>query len=143
MRDDLIEQLDKVFLTRYAERRRILNYHLKDLGGQFPGRLAPEQAAVIKILAEFGHGISVGDIVEAMVLPHANVSRTLDRLEKKGLVRRARGKNDSRQVIIRLTLEGSKLARRIIRAYESALDDIWGNYNNEEIKTILSLLNFK
>lgn len=140
MTDDIIEKLDKAFMAKYTERRKSLSKNLRALSESFPGRIAPEQAEVLKILSELGHGVPVGEISVKLESPHANITRTLDRLEKKGLVRRSRSKDDRRQVIIRITLEGSKLAAKVSELYDGALQSIWGNYSNEEKNNLLKFL---
>jgi DNA-binding MarR family transcriptional regulator len=140
MTDDIFEKLDKAFMAKYAERRKNLARNLRALSESFPGRMAPEQAEVLKILSELGHGVPVGEISAKLDLPHANVTRTLDRLEKKGLVRRSRSKNDRRQIIIRLTLGGNKLSRRMGELYNEALQSIWNKCSYEDKNYLLRIL---
>lgn len=102
--------------------------------------LTPEQSAVITILDSAGHGISTGEINEKTDLPYANTTRTLDRMEKKGLVYRSRGKADKRQIIVKLTLEGQKIARHLTEISQAFCASFWDNYTESEKRTLLELL---
>ena len=102
--------------------------------------VTPEQYLVISILAAYGHGVPVKLIAEAIDLPHPNVTRTLDRLEMKGLIRRTTGVDDRRQVIVRLTLEGSKAARRLSGIDGRLKDALWGKFTDREKELLADLL---
>lgn len=140
MENDLLMRLDKAFLTKYAQRRTVLNRHLREVGEKYPGRLAQEQASVILSLSSYGHGVAVSDIAGETDLPHANITRTLDRLEKKGIIRRTRDKTDRRQVIVRLTLEGGKIARKLELSFRKIYAAIWNAYSDGEKDAMIDLL---
>ena len=99
----------------------------------------PEQFTIIMILAEFGHGVRISEIAGAVDMPHANISRSLDRLEQKGLVLRKRG-HDRREVLVRLTLEGNKAAGRLRDVERKLQAEIWGDYDRAEQEILLKLL---
>jgi DNA-binding MarR family transcriptional regulator len=61
------------------------------------------------VLLERGE-TSVGELVDAMVLPQSTISHQLQRLEKLGLVRRRRRQSDNRSVGVTLTARGSTVA---------------------------------
>jgi DNA-binding MarR family transcriptional regulator len=54
--------------------------------------------------------VSVGELVDAMVLPQSTISHQLQRLEKLGLVRRRRRQADNRSVGVTLTARGGAVA---------------------------------
>lgn len=55
--------------------------------------------------------ISTGELAKEIFLTQATVTSILDRLEKKGLISRERGKEDKRKVWINLTSEGGELMK--------------------------------
>jgi len=150
MDNDIDRRLGTALQAKWVVRQEQLRKLLKALSppqsesrGSHPHRergFTPEQYTIISILQSFGHGVTVSEIVEGIDVPHANVTRTLDRLEKKGLIHRKRGDEDKRQMIVRLTLEGGKAARKLGEV-EKRLDEIlWGEYSFSEKQILLELL---
>jgi len=142
--------LDTLFRRKWSYRRQFLWRLLRELtkketsvkgaGSRDTTRLTPEQYDIIMVLDSFGHGVAVKEIGELIDLPHANVTRTLDRLEKKGLIRRSQGKDDKRRVIVRLTLEGTHAARRLGQLRDQLLHALWGIYSEVEQGILINLL---
>jgi DNA-binding MarR family transcriptional regulator len=64
-------------------------------------------------LAGGTRGVSCGDIGERLVVQVPDVTRLVDRLEKNGLVRRQRGSDDKRVVMIEITPRGLELMAEI------------------------------
>ncbi|HEX9728854.1 MAG TPA: MarR family transcriptional regulator [Gemmatimonadales bacterium] len=63
------------------------------------------------LLREIGDGeMSVGLLAKAVSLSQATVTGVLDRLERQELVTRRRGAADRRQVLVRVTGKGQRLA---------------------------------
>ena len=79
-------------------------------------------------------------IGEQLSWPHANVTRTLDRLEKKGIIIRARSRADRRQAEVKLTVEGTRAARRLSEITARFLDLLWNRYTDEEKRQFLDML---
>lgn len=136
MNDDVMSYLDRYLGFLWAKRQSMLRYYLKDKQ-EAPGPVhTPEQFAIVSILDAYGHGVPIRDIASQIDIPHANVSRTLDRMEKKGLIRRRRGKSDRRQVVIHLTLEGKKAARFTRSVTARLHKTMWGELSEEEAEEL-------
>lgn len=150
MEDIIDTRLDKTLARKHVERLSLLRRLLKELpvsqdtmprgSAKKPTPFTPEQYEIITILDAYGHGVTVKEIVEAIDAPHANVTRTLERLENKGLIYRARGSEDRRQVIVRLTLAGAKTARQMAKIAERLDDLLWHKLTDDEKRTLLRLL---
>ena len=56
---------------------------------------------------------TVGRLAERMQLNHNSMVELVDRCERRGLLRRVRGKSDRRQVTLSLTAEGRALLRQL------------------------------
>ncbi len=149
--DDLLDlRLDRALARKHVERLALLRRLLKELapaadaahhgGAKKAMPFTPEQYEIITILDAYGHGVTVKEIVEAIDTPHANVTRTLERLENKGLIYRARGTEDRRQMIVRLTLAGAKTARQMARIGERLDDLLWRKLTDDDKRTLLRLL---
>src|SRR5688572_11825070 len=68
--------------------------------------LSPNQYNVLRILRGAGaEGLACGEVGERMVTRDPDITRLLDRLEKRDLVRRSREKGDRRVVTARITPE--------------------------------------
>jgi DNA-binding MarR family transcriptional regulator len=91
-----------------------------------PHGITLQQYNVLRILDEAGDaGLPTLDVAERMIEQTPGVTRLLDRLEAKGLIRRERCPRDRRQHLCWLTAEGatllSGLSRRMTAAHDETL----------------------
>lgn len=88
-----------------------------------------QQWAVIGALSrpQAREGMSVGDLARFLMVSRQNITGVLERLESQGYVERARGAEDGRTRLLRLTAGGERLWQEIVppvyRYYEGALRD--------------------
>lgn len=76
--------------------------------------LSPNQYNVLRILRGAGaEGLACGEIGERMVTRDPDITRLLDRLEKRDLVKRSREKGDRRVVTARITAAGLELLKKL------------------------------
>ncbi len=76
--------------------------------------LSPAQYNVLRILRGAGpDGLSCREISERMVSRDPDMTRLLDRMEKRGLVTRERQKRDRRVVTTRVTPHGLEILERL------------------------------
>lgn len=76
--------------------------------------LSPNQYNVLRILRGAGpDGLACGEVGDRMVTRDPDITRLLDRLEKRDLVKRAREKGDRRVVTARITPAGLDLLKRL------------------------------
>jgi DNA-binding MarR family transcriptional regulator len=79
-----------------------------------PAGITPEQYHVLRILEDAGSaGIQLSAVAERSPAGDPDVTRLLDRLEQRGLARRAREAADRRVVTARLTGEGRRLLDKL------------------------------
>src|SRR5437660_9406904 len=74
-----------------------------------PDDLSPTQYNVLRILRGAPDGLTCGEIASRMITRDPDVTRLLDRLEKRELISRCRESNDRRTVMARITPEGLRL----------------------------------
>lgn len=96
---------------------------LQHLAGELAHELAtllrdfevtPDQYHVLRVLRDAGTaGISLGEIAERSPAGDPDVTRLVDRLERRGLARRSREAADRRVVTARLTTEGRRLLEKL------------------------------
>ncbi len=71
------------------------------------------QYNVLRILRGAREGLACGEIAARMITRDPDITRLLDRLEKRGLISRSRETKDRRTVIGRITADGIKLLARL------------------------------
>jgi MarR family transcriptional regulator, organic hydroperoxide resistance regulator len=88
-----------------------------------PHGITLQQYNVLRILKGAGPGgLPTLEIADRLIEQAPGVTRLLDRLERKGLVKRERCPVDRRQVTCRITPEGRRLLATMGRSMESADD---------------------
>ncbi len=94
--------------------RRFLN--LSDQAARQAG-LEPQQYVCLLALRGLpgGKEATILTLAERLQVRHHSAGELIDRLARRGLVRRARGKQDRRQVLIHLTARGERLLERLAR----------------------------
>ncbi|HEX3660381.1 MAG TPA: MarR family transcriptional regulator [Acidobacteriaceae bacterium] len=76
-------------------------------------RLSPALYNVLRILRGAPDGLLCGEIAGRMVTREPDITRLLDRLEKRTLVQRCREEEDRRRVLVRITGGGLDLLSRL------------------------------
>lgn len=103
--------------------------------------LSSTQYNVLRILRGAGsEGLACGEISNRMVTRDPDITRLLDRLEKRGLVARSREKEDRRVVTARITQAGldllKKLDEPVIQMHRAQL----GHLETKQQETLIRLL---
>src|ERR1700730_6110717 len=75
--------------------------------------ISSTQYNVLRILRGAPDGLPCGEIASRMITRDPDVTRLLDRLEKRELISRSRETRDRRTVIARITPDGLKLLARL------------------------------
>ena len=75
--------------------------------------LSPTQYNVLRILRGSGDGLPCGEIANRMITRDPDITRLLDRMEKRGLISRCRETKDRRMVLTRVTPEGLRLLAQL------------------------------
>jgi DNA-binding MarR family transcriptional regulator len=75
--------------------------------------LSPTQYNVLRILRGAPDGLLCGAIAERMVTREPDITRTLDRLERRGLIGRSRVDCDRRRILVRIRPDGLALLARL------------------------------
>lgn len=112
---------------------RILDQYLEVHG------VTAAQFKVLIIVAEWGLD-SPGDLCRHLSLDSGSMTRMLDRLEQKGLIRRARSEADRRQICITLTPDGQELVARLPHIGADAMNQLVGVLETAELAELERLL---
>ena len=79
-------------------------------------------------------------LFKGLMLSSAGITNRLDRLEKRGLVRRTRDPGDRRGVLVQLTDEGSAVLEQAVRANTVAERDLINSLDVSDRETLADLL---
>jgi uncharacterized lipoprotein YddW (UPF0748 family) len=101
--------------------------------------ITPRQFNILRILRGEGKPLSTLQIRQRMLDKMSDTSRIVDRLLKKGLVRKTPNDEDRRLVDVVITPKGKKLLEKI-DPFEDHADKIMQHLSEEETKTLNKLL---
>ena len=102
--------------------------------------LSATQYNVLRILRGAPEGLACGEIAGRMITRDPDVTRLLDRLEKRGLISRDRETKDRRTVMARITPEGLTLLSRLDEPVQAAHRKQLGHLGRERLRTLAKLL---
>lgn len=80
------------------------------------------------------------DLAESRNLNNATVTRALERLEKKGFVKRVDDEKDKRKKNVFLTHEGKRIINKILKKHNSYKKEIFKDFNENEFHNLMTLL---
>jgi len=103
--------------------------------------LSPTQYNVLRILRGAGEsGLACGSIAERMLTRDPDITRMLDRLEKRALITRARESRDRRVITARIAPEGLNVLRAIDEESPRILKSMLGHMGERKLRKLSSLL---
>jgi DNA-binding MarR family transcriptional regulator len=85
------------------------------------GLTSQQHQALLAIRASEGREMLVGALAERLLLKPHSATELINRVEKLGLVARAAGGTDRRQVAVRLTAKGEQLLNGLSEAHRGEL----------------------
>lgn len=102
--------------------------------------LSSNQYNILRILRGAPEGLPCGEIGSRMITRDPDITRLLDRLEKRGLISRCRETRDRRMVLTRISPEGLKLLARLDEPVQEAHREQLGHLGRERLKALTELL---
>ena len=102
--------------------------------------LSPTQYNVLRILRGAPDGLACGEIGNRMITRDPDITRLLDRLEKRELISRCRESKDRRMVMARITPEGLKLLARMDEPVRAMHRSQLGHLGRERLRALTELL---
>ncbi|WP_031167308.1 MarR family winged helix-turn-helix transcriptional regulator [Streptosporangium roseum] len=101
--------------------------------------LGMTEAKTLDLLRRLGP-LAAGEIAEHSGLTPASVSGLIDRLERKGFVRRIRDTEDRRRVIVELRQDGVAGFGALFEDVVQGLEGLYAAYTDEQLELILDFL---
>lgn len=102
--------------------------------------LSTTQYNVLRILRGAPQGLPCGEIAGRMITRDPDVTRLLDRMEKRGLISRARDSRDRRMVLARITPEGLRLVDRLDQPVQKIHRGQLGHLGKQRLRALGELL---
>ena len=102
--------------------------------------ISATQYNVLRILRGAPGGLACGEIASRMITRDPDITRLLDRLEKRRLISRWREARDRRTVMARITPQGLALLTRLDEPVEAAHRKQLGHLGRERLRTLSEVL---
>jgi DNA-binding MarR family transcriptional regulator len=102
--------------------------------------LSQTQYNVLRILRGSPNGLPCGEIGNRMITKDPDITRLLDRLEKRSLISRCREVKDRRMVLTRITPDGLKLLAELDEPVQEAHHRQLGHLGRERLQQLAALL---
>jgi DNA-binding MarR family transcriptional regulator len=102
--------------------------------------LSATQYNVLRILRGAPEGLPCGEIASRMITRDPDITRLLDRMEKRSLISRCRETKDRRMVKARITPEGLKVLARLDDPVQNGHRQQLGHLGRERMKSLTELL---
>jgi DNA-binding MarR family transcriptional regulator len=102
--------------------------------------LSPTQYNVLRILRGTPQGLACGEIADRMITRDPDITRLLDRLERRDLITRWRDAQDRRVVLARITSQGLKLLFRLDEPVQDLHRRLLGHLGRQRLRQLAELL---
>ncbi len=102
--------------------RRFLNFSAREARA---AGLEPQQHEAMLAIRGLPEGVrpTIGELAERLQIQHHSAVELADRLEKHGLIRRFRGEQDHREVLLRLAPSGERVLSELSHSHGRHLRD--------------------
>lgn len=104
-----------------------------------PLGISHAQWIVVMLLGD-GAASTAAELCKILIYDPGAMTRLVDRLEKKGVLRRLRSRDDRRAVRLELTAEGKKLYPRILQALVQVFNHLLRGFGKKEVQQLEQLL---
>jgi DNA-binding MarR family transcriptional regulator len=144
----ILEELQQTKPFRHVEEELFLNIQrtadilLQDMLDVLrPSGLSVTQYNVLRILRGAGEaGVTCKDIGSRLITRDPDITRLLDRLERRNLLTRARTREDRRFVSIRISEEGLELLRQLDQPVEDKQVEMMRHMSKDQLVSAIELL---
>ena len=103
-------------------------------------QLSSTQYNVLRILRGAPDGLPCGEIAHRMITRDPDITRLLDRLEKRKMISRCREAKDRRTVRARIAPDGLKVLARLDEPVQAAHRKQLGHLGQERLRALTELL---
>lgn len=100
----------------------------------------PTQYNVLRILRGSPDGLPCSEIAKRMISRDPDMTRLLDRMEKRGLISRERATEDRRVVVTKITRSGKEVLTRLDRSVKEIHQSMLGHMGTKRLEALGELL---
>jgi DNA-binding MarR family transcriptional regulator len=104
------------------------------------GDLSPAQYNVMRILRGSPEGLTCREVGNRMITRDPDITRLLDRLEKRRLISRKRDDKDRRIVLTRITEQGLDLLARLDQPIRNMHRKLLGHLGHDRLRALTQIL---
>jgi DNA-binding MarR family transcriptional regulator len=106
-----------------------------------PHGLSPTQYNALRILRGAGaEGLACSEVGKRMINRDPDITRLLDRLERRGLIQRSRGQKDRRVIRTQITSAGIDLLKGLHREVAEFHRRVLGHLGEKRLEPLIRLL---
>jgi DNA-binding MarR family transcriptional regulator len=87
--------------------------------------LSATQFMTLNILPEDGETVSMGELARRMNVKPATLAKTVDSLEERRMVKRIKGAEDRRTVLVRITAQGKNLQNAAAGRFREQISEVF------------------
>jgi DNA-binding MarR family transcriptional regulator len=102
--------------------------------------VTPQQYNVLRILRGAPEGLPCSEIGKRMITRDPDITRLLDRLEKRELISRCRETEDRRTVMTRISPQGLRLLHDLDGPVTEAHEQLLGHMGKARLRSLMLLL---
>ncbi|HRI16086.1 MAG TPA: MarR family transcriptional regulator [Verrucomicrobiota bacterium] len=102
--------------------------------------LSPAQFNLLNLLTDETGGLTQSDLSRELLTHRSNITGLVDRLEKRGLVRRCEEKGDRRAWRVVLVPKGRLLMEKILPDYYRAAETVWEGISQRRTDALVGTL---
>lgn len=103
--------------------------------------LTVPQYNVLRILRGSPDGLQTHQVVDRLVTRAPNITRVVDKLERKGLLTRCRSRSDRRVIGLRITPAGLRLLAELDEPMAASIREAMGGLDESELRELCVRLN--
>ncbi len=102
--------------------------------------LSPTQYNILRVLRGSPDGLPCGEIANRLITRDPDITRLLDRMEKRKLISRCRETRDRRMVLTRITKQGLEALGRLDEPVQETHRHQLGHLGRERLTSLSALL---
>jgi DNA-binding MarR family transcriptional regulator len=136
--DDDVGTPDEVADVFVTASRALIGLAIRSVD-EAPMEVTVAQHRVLVLLSARGD-LTIGDVADGLGVNRSNATRFCDRLQRLGLVQRARSPQDGRVVHVLLTADGRALVRSVTERRRREVEKVLGRLTTGQVRSVVDAM---
>ena len=136
-KSNMADELNKMLSETLGNISRSEEENIKRFG---KGDLTVSEMRLIECVYDSGGQCTVSGLAKQLNVTLPTVTVSVNKLEKKGYIRKTRSSSDGRSVFISLTESGEKMNRMHEYFHEQMIFKVTGQFSDEELENLCRVL---